>query len=76
MFKNVSEIDAPSKFFFSLEQNNGQEISESRKFVSEPTEILSDSTQNFIAVSGQWHRQERSASSMANRKSNGSETGM
>ncbi|KAK3561290.1 hypothetical protein QTP86_030692 [Hemibagrus guttatus] len=60
-FKSAAEMDAPSKFFFSLEQKNGQKRfihavqTESGDLLSEPTEICKQ-TVNFYSklYSSEW----------------------
>ncbi|KAL7841914.1 hypothetical protein SRHO_G00256050 [Serrasalmus rhombeus] len=52
-FRNVTELDAPSKFFFGLERKNGQKRflhavrSESGDLVSEPSEIRQQTVSFF-----------------------------
>ncbi|KAL7825670.1 hypothetical protein SRHO_G00334080 [Serrasalmus rhombeus] len=52
-FRNVTELDAPSKFFFGLERKNGQKRfmhavrSESGDLVSEPSEICQQTVSFF-----------------------------
>ncbi|KAK3548594.1 hypothetical protein QTP70_015104 [Hemibagrus guttatus] len=60
-FKSAAEMDAPSKFFFSLEQKNGQKRfihavrTESGDLLSEPTEIRKQTVSFYLKLySSEW----------------------
>ncbi|KAK3558072.1 hypothetical protein QTP86_007318 [Hemibagrus guttatus] len=60
-FKSAAEMDAPSKFFFSLEQKNGQKRfihavrTESGDLLSEPTEIRNQTVSFYSKLySSEW----------------------
>ncbi|KAK3540144.1 hypothetical protein QTP70_027053 [Hemibagrus guttatus] len=60
-FKSAAEMDAPSKFFFSLEQKNGQKRfihavrTESGDLLSEPTEIHKQTVSFYLKLySSEW----------------------